>query len=108
MANQSDIIFNTTDPEGRSISLYTHTWEHITTGHPDFTSYEEVESIIIQPEIITKNLQRSSIVYSTTGRTVSYVNVIAKMDDTYTKGFVITSYLSDKIPKGNTIWMRKS
>ena len=108
MANQSNIIFKTTDPEGRSISLYKSTWEHIEERHPEITSTGEIESTIIQPNIITQNLLKDSIIYSTIGRTVSYFNVIAKIDDTYTEGFVITSYLSNNIPKGNTIWIRKS
>ena len=108
MSDQNKVIFETTDPEGRSIGMNKNSWDHITTGHPEITSTEEIRLTIKKPNVIIQNSTRSSVSYSKTGRTVPYVNVIAKMDDTYTKGTVKTAYLSNKMPKGRAIWIRRS
>jgi len=100
-------LFSVTDPEGRLIELSGNTWQHITTGHPEISDIEEVKITIQSPNVISKNTERGSLIYSKTGRTVSYVNVVAKMDMTYSKGNVTTAFLSGKLPKGQPIWVRK-
>ena len=89
--------------------LYEDTWQqHITAEHPEITDLEEIEKIVQKPNVITETATRTSIAYSRVARTVSlYVNVFAKMDDSYTEGIVTTAFLSDSLPKGKAIWIRK-
>ena len=108
MSKKDAIYFETTDPSDRTVVLHESSWEHITDGHPEMTDPNEVKATIQNPNVITQQTDRGSLIYSKSGRSIPYVNVVAKMDDTYSKGVVKTAYVSTKLPKGKTIWMRKS
>ncbi len=107
MADEKRVYFSTTDPEGRTIFLYSDTWDHIKKGHPEIRGVQEVKSIIQNPETITEISTRTSLAYTKIARSDLYVNVYAKMDDTYREGQVSTAFLQAKHPDGKVIWSRR-
>jgi len=101
------IYFTTIDPEGREIILHDTTWwRHIKKYHPEIRSVSEIKSIIQNPDFITEISSRSSLAYTKIARSNLNVNVFAKMDNTYEKGYVTTSYLTSKDPDGSIIWVQ--
>ena len=102
------VFFTATDPEGRTIHLHENTWHHIKKGHPEIRGVGEVKSVIQKPQVITEIPGRTSLAYTKISRSDLYVNVYAKMDDTYLKeGRVSSAYLTSKMPKGDVIWTSK-
>lgn len=100
--------FTTTDPEGREIHLAKKTWDrHISTGHPEIRGVREVKSTVERPNVIIKNEERQTLAYSKVTTTKMYVNVFAKMDDTYQSGRVATSFITKDLPKGDVAWLAK-
>jgi hypothetical protein len=110
--NKDDELFEVKDPEGRTIRLATSTWnDHIIIRHPEMKRhYEKVQKTITDPNVITETEDPKkdySLCYSNNELTLSnlYVNVMVGFDDI--EGHVRTSYLSPRLPKGKTIWIRK-
>ena len=108
MSEENKTYFSTTDPEGRTIDLLKTTWYHIKEKHPEIKGPQEVKSTIQNPDIITEDTSRTSLAYTKIARSDLHVNVYAKMDDTYKKGRVSTTFLQAKLPKGDVIWVRRS
>jgi hypothetical protein len=103
------LIFSTTDPEGRVICLRTKALDHIKQEHPELkTKTQEIRSTIERPDVITETSTRQSLAYTKISSINLYFNVYAKMDDTYTKGQVSTTFLQRNMPMGNVIWHRKT
>ena len=110
--NKDDKLFEVKDPEGRIIRLASSTWNaHIIIRHPEMKHhYENIQKAITNPNVITENYERDySLSYSNNELTLSnlYVNVVVGFDDKYKEGNIRTSYLSPRLPKGKTIWIRK-
>ena len=101
------VYFTATDPEGRTIHLYENTWRHIKDRHPEIRGVGEVKSVIQKPQVITENTEQATLAYTKISRSDLYVNVYARMDDTYTKGSVRTAFLQPHMPKGDVIWTSK-
>jgi hypothetical protein len=93
MSDENKVYFSATDPEGRAIDLHQDTWYHIKEEHPEIRGTQEVKSTIQKPDLITEIVSRTSLAYTKISRSDLYVNVYAKMDDTYGKGRVSTAYL---------------
>lgn len=108
MADEKRVYFSTTDPEGRTIYLYSDTWDHIKKGHPEIRGVQEVKSIIQNPDTITETSRKTSLAYTKIARSDLYVNVYAKMDDnTYQEGQVSTAFLQANLPDGKVIWTQR-
>ena len=103
------LIFTTTDPEERTVHLRRKTLGHIKQKHPELkTSAQEIRSTIERPDFITEISTRQSLAYTKVSRINLYLNVYAKMDDTYTKGQVSTTFLQTSPPRGYVIWQRQT
>ena len=103
------LIFSTTDPEGRVIHLRKKALDHIKLKHPELkTKTQEIRSTIERPDVITETSTRQSLAYTKVSSINFYLNVYAKMDDTYTKGQVSTTFLQPHMPRGDVIWYRKT
>ena len=103
-------IFETDDPEGRSITLHADTWEHIRSRHPEIKSITEVKTTVRTPDYITENTDLQSMTYtrfSSTSLRIR-VNVIAAVEASSKKGKVKTAYLTRQDPKGEIIWQRRT
>jgi len=105
----SDIIFESTDPEGRKIVLSKNTWGHIKKGHPEVNkNIALIKSTIQKPDLITEISSRTSLAYTSISSISFYYNVFAKMDDKYEKGRVTTAFVQADLPKGSVIWSKKT
>lgn len=109
MSEKSKRIFETTDPEGRSISLHEDTLTHIKKSHPEIsTSHHKIRSTIQNPDVITEITDRRSLAYTSITSLRLYYNVYAKMDDEYRRGFVTTTFVQRDLPKGDIVWTKKA
>ena len=56
-----DFIFEITDKTGRKIHLSKERWNHISQEHPEIREPEEIEKILINPEIIIQSDRDESV-----------------------------------------------
>lgn len=105
---RSKIIFETTDPLGRTIILDDYGWNHVTTEHPDITNIKKVRSTVHDPDFIMENTTRSANYYVKITDLALYFNVVARIDDDSRKGYIASAYTSREILKGGVIWQKRS
>ena len=92
-----DFIFEITDKTGRKIHLSKERWNHISQEHPETREPEEIEKILINPEIIIQS-DRDEIVrwyFCYVKNKKRYLKVSVKYLNGY--GYVITAHYTPKI-----------
>ena len=100
-------IFETTDPEGRTIRLSSSTWEHIRRRHREVKSVRMIRTAVETPDYIIQNESRKTLSYVQTTSLKLYFTVHAGMDAAYESGKVTTAHIARDLPKGESIWLRR-
>lgn len=97
------ILFAVPTPLGFSVRTTHGYWELIQRKHPEVIGKEtEVQSCLLQPEQVRQSTQdRAVYLFYTSLPPYHLVVVVKRLDG---EGFIITSYLSDKIKEGETVW----
>ena len=101
-----DILFSTTDPQGRTVELSHSCFiEHIRYEHPDMSDVEEIEQTIRRAEYICTDATDSArLIYYRTFRRRPERWLIKVVVDV---GEVVTAYRVKRIKRGEmTVWQR--
>lgn len=105
--HEYNIIFTTTDPLGRNVSLYKNRWEHIIKRHgDDFNSPSEIKEVIEDPDIIASSAEKISskqLYHRFNSSTHDYTTVVVDTDNTLPNPKVITAYKTDNKPRPKLI-----
>ena len=99
------VVKSVKDCFGRRIFLTQERWQHIITRHPELRDKQnEVLKTVKQPEIIVENPFNKSVnLYHRFDKRLNlYTVVIVEIE----QGFIITSYSSLGIKKGEIIWQK--
>lgn len=89
------------DKDGNEFILYDETWRHIRRFHPEITSVEIIESILLEPDVIIKSswdpesvlyYQRHGYLYR-----VVVVNIVEQR--------IKTTLTERKIKEGEILWL---
>jgi len=103
--------FEVEDKFGRKIRLTDERRLHITEKHPEIGDQEgKIKETLKKPELIKKSVYSGDVLlfykyYKQTPVTGKYLAVGIKLLNS--KGFVVTVYFTDRIKKGDVIWMGK-
>ncbi len=98
-----EILFTVPTPLGFSVRTTRQYWELIQRKHPEVIGKEEeVQNCLRQPESVRHSTQDQAVYLFYLSQPPYYLVVIAKRLDE--EGFIITSYLSDKIKEGEPVW----
>jgi alanine-alpha-ketoisovalerate/valine-pyruvate aminotransferase len=104
------MIFEITDQFHREIALNEERLKHILT-HPEIKRGElkKIKETVLIPDFIKQSKQDANVwvyykLYDKTPVGKKFVAVIAKILNHH--GFIITSYFTDKVKEGKTIWQR--
>lgn len=93
-------VFEITDKTGRKIRLTNERWKHIAKWHPYMVKYlEEIKETIQKPDKIVSFLSTKKAYYYKSYKYLPSPNryVLTIIKYLNGEGFVITSYLEDKI-----------
>lgn len=96
------------DVRGRIIRLTDERRDHLESDHPEMVGQvERVGEVLLAPQRIVRSRTDSSVdlyyrLYEETPVTTKYLCVVVKNPDA--NGFVITSYFTDTIKKGELRW----
>ena len=99
------------DLYGRNIRLTGKRQQHIFTDHPEMTGQiKKLEETLKRPDAIMRSNSDSSVQlfyknYLKTPVTNKFLCVVVKMKGS--DAFVITSYFTESIKKGEVLWTKK-
>ena len=80
-------------------------WDLIQRKHPEVIGKEiEVQGCLRQPEQVRRSSQDRAVYLFYVRQSPYYLVVVVKQL-TQEEGFLITSYLSDKIKEGDIVWL---
>ena len=98
-----DMLFTVLTPVGFSVRTTRQYWELIQRKHPEVIGKEaEVQSCLGQPEQVRHSTQDRVVYLFYISQPPYYLVVVVKRLNE--EGFIITSYLSDKIKEGEIVW----
>lgn len=103
------MIFIVKDQFHREIRLTKERFEHISERPELKESADQIKETVLVPEIIKQSKQDKNVwlyykLYSKTPVTRKYLVVIVKILNS--EGFIITSFYTNKVKRGETIWKR--
>ncbi len=99
----AEIFFTVPTPLGFSVRTTNHYWELIQRKHPEVIGKETaVQHCLSQPEQVRQSTQDRTVYLFYTSQPPYYLVVVAKRLNG--EGFIITSYLTDKIKEGEIVW----
>ena len=98
------------DKFGRRIRMTEERWHHILSHSEMMGQEEKIKETIGEPELLMRSKHDSRVelyyrFYVQTPATEKYLLVAVKVTDE--EGFVITSFFTDKIKKGERVWKRE-
>jgi len=99
------MVFIKKEKFGQLIRLTDERWQHIIERHPEVEKHlVKIQSTIQNPDIIVKNrYNQSERYYHRYFKSLTnYLIVIIE----YEKNFVITTFISRKIKKGEILWKK--
>jgi len=104
------MIFEITDQFHREIALNEERFKHI-LDHPEMRrgELEKIKETVLVPDAIKQSKHDSKVwvyykLYKNTSIGQKFIAVIVKTLNHH--GFIITSYFTDKVKEGKTIWQR--
>lgn len=98
-----EILFTVPTPLGFSVRTTRQYWELIQHKHPEVIGKEEeVQNCLRQPEFVRHSTQDQAVYLFYVAQPPYYLVVVVKRLNG--EGFIITSYLSDKIKEGVPVW----
>jgi hypothetical protein len=100
------LIFKVIDPQRHIVLFHDDTWKHIKLRHPEIKNFKRIKSTVTSPVIILQNTERRSLIYVDCTQLYLYFNVVAKTDKPVKVCTITTAYISQKLPKGDRIWLR--
>jgi len=98
-----DILFTVPTPLGFTVRTTHQYWGLIQRKHPEVISKEaDVQGCLRQPEQVRRSTQDRAVYLFYLQQPPYYLVVVVRRLNG--EGFIITSYLSDKIKEGETVW----
>ena len=106
--NDKEIIWVTTDPQGRAVSIHNTTWQHIKEKHKEIRGFglKRIKSTVEKPFSIVHNETRCAIIYTDYTTSDLLFNVLTRANESLSQCTVSTAYLTSKAPKGHLIWQQ--
>jgi hypothetical protein len=100
---QTSFLFEVSTPLGFSVRTTADYWALIATKHPEIHARQaEVEACLSGPDQIRQSKQDNTVyLFYRLVQPYHVCVVVKRLNDT---GFVITSYLTDRIKEGEKIW----
>jgi hypothetical protein len=97
------ILFTVPTPLGFTVRTTHQYWELIQRKHPEVIGKEaDVQGCLRQPKQVRRSTQDRAVYLFYVSQPPYYLVVVVKrLNGT---GFIITSYLSDKVKEGETAW----
>ncbi len=94
---------------GRSIRLTDNRWEHILTRAEMSEQKEKIRETLLAPDRIKKSKHEPEVLlyyklYEQTPVTKKYLLVAVRVENG--EGFILTSFFTDKIKAGESLWER--
>ena len=97
-------FFSVLTPLGFAVRTTLQYWDLIQRKHPEVIGKEiEVQNCLRQPEQVRRSSQDQAVYLFYVRQSPYYLVVVAKQLS-QKEGFLITSYLSDKIKEGDIVW----
>jgi len=98
-----DTLFTVPTPLDFTVRTTHQYWDLIQRKHPEVIGKEaHVQGCLRQPEQVRRSMQDRAVYLFYVSQPPYYLVVVVKRLDG--EGFIITSYLSDKVKEGETIW----
>lgn len=98
-----DPLFFIPTPLGFSVRTTSSHWELILRKHPEVTGKESaIQDCLRKPEQVRRSKQDRTVYLFYASDPPYYIVVVAKRLNG--EGFLITSYLSDKVKEGELVW----
>jgi hypothetical protein len=98
-----DPLFFIPTPLGFSVRTTSFYWELILRKHPEVTGKESaIQNCLRKPEQVRRSKQDRTVYLFYASDPPYYIVVVAKRLNG--EGFMITSYLSDKVKEGELVW----
>jgi len=98
-----EVLFTVPTPLGFAVRTTRQYWELIQRKHPEVIGKEEeVQNCLRQPELVRRSTQDRAVYLFYLSQPPYYLVVVTKRLDG--EGFMITSYLTDKVKEGETVW----
>lgn len=99
----SEILFTVPTPLGFSVRTTKAYWELIQRKHPEIVGKElEVQQCLREPNFVRRSTQDPLVYLFYRSLRPYYLAVVVKRLNG--DGFIITSYVTDKIKEGEQIW----
>jgi hypothetical protein len=100
---KSDILFTVPTPLGFSVRTTKAYWELIQRKHPEIIGKEsEVQQCLRTPSLVRRSTQDPLVYLFYIPLPPHYLAVVVKRLNG--DGFIITSYVTDKVKEGEQIW----
>ncbi len=96
-----------TDMSGRKIELSGERWTHIIKEHSELKERKDkIKQVLVEPEVVKRSIYDQNVLlfyrYYEEIYAGKYVCVVVRILDD--EGFIITSYITDKIKRGEIEW----
>ena len=90
-----------------TVELTEERWKHIKTEHPIMVGkLKKIEETIIEPDVIKSSNYDPEVVlfyrFYSEIESGKYITVVVKWSQS--RSFILTTYLTDKIKQGATLW----
>lgn len=96
-----------TDAFGRNVKITKERLNHILMTHPEMEKVgNKIRDVLNDPEYIKQSTYDDEVIlyYKYFTSIKKYITVVVKI---HTHSFVLTSYVTDRIKKGGTLWRKK-
>lgn len=105
------VIFESVTIDGKKVRLTETQWLHIVFYHPELREEQnKIEKTVSEPDAIMRGAIETARVYYKFYRSTpvasKYLVVVVKMLDE--EGFIVTSYFTERMKKGEIVWRRRS
>ncbi len=98
---------NITDVFGRNVRIIRERLSHIIKTHPEMEKMgNKISDVLKDPEYIKRSKYDDKVIlyYKYFTSIKKYITVVVKIN---VYSFVLTSYITDKIKKGDVLWRKK-
>ena len=109
--DEEQVIFDVVSKFDKKIRLTEEKYNHVCTRHPEvFEEKEKMKKTLVSPQIVRRSTYDDKVwlfyrLFEETPVTEKYLMVAVKILND--KGFVVTSYFTDRIKIGEEIWREK-
>jgi len=109
--SMNKIVFEVFAKFGKNIILNEGKYDHVCKRHPEvFGEIDKMKKTLVSPQMVRRSLYDEKVwlfyrFFENTPVTEKYLMVAAKILND--KGFVVTSYFTDKAKMGEEIWRGK-